>query len=246
MHHDPIVRISDCSSVHSTKQPQQVSTSNNNHQQTIQMTPSLKSFLNDLETCFRNGQGKVNPEEVKSIFRKYSNEMDINDFEPYCYADTTATYTRNLVMNNPYFSLIVLVWNPQQHSCIHAHGGSQCWFRVLRGQVKECRWLVNPKQDTSLSPVNPTKEFIANMGTIGYIDDSNGVHCIVNMADEISVSLHCYAPPYQECACYSDETGEIFNGKVMFDSIGGQILSAHDTMYNFLRKEKEETSQNQH
>lgn len=108
------------------------------------------------------------------------------------------------------------VWNPQQHSCIHAHGGSQCWFRVLRGQVKECRWLVNPKQDTSLSPVNPTKEFIANMGTIGYIDDSNGVHCIVNMADEISVSLHCYAPPYQECACYSDETGEIFNGKGKF------------------------------
>ena len=228
LHTQPIVPVSENANQHHNNNSSKVKEEPSATTSRIEnMTKDLQSFVIDLEDCFKMSEGKVNPELVKQIFRKHADKIELKDLEQYCFADTKATNTRNLISKNPYFSLIVLVWNPQQHSSIHAHGGSQCWFRCLKGQVKECRWMVDPKHDTSLSPAKPTKEFIANVGAIGFIDDNNGVHSIVNTQDEISVTLHCYAPPYDECACYSEETGEVYRGKVMFDTIGGVVDPSH-------------------
>ncbi|EFC42323.1 cysteine dioxygenase, type I [Naegleria gruberi] len=224
-HSQPIVPLDNDNSI--DLKNKQIIDEEKDEASTAPMCKELKEFTQELEDCFKEGEGKVNPEHVKQIFRKYLDKIDLSDLEAYCLADTRATYTRNLIFKNPYFSLIVLAWNPQQHSSIHSHAGSQCWFRCMRGQVKECRWMIDPTHDQSLCPSEPTKEFIANVNSIGYIDDNNGVHCIVNTRDEISVTLHCYAPPYDSCACYSEETGEVYRGKVMFDSIGGVIDTSH-------------------
>ena len=87
--------------------PPEVKTSSSIDEQNT-LTPQVKSFMHEMEECFKLGEGRVNPDEIKQIFRKYSDKIDIKDFEPFCLADTSMTYTRNLVMNNPYFSLIAL------------------------------------------------------------------------------------------------------------------------------------------
>ncbi|KAL9656629.1 hypothetical protein ABK040_002900 [Willaertia magna] len=197
----------------------------NNNEDNIQpkeISNNLKNFMIELEECFkRNEKSNVNPDEIKQIFLKHSKNLTLKDYKQFCLIDKNISYTRNLISNNPYFSLIVLVWNPGQHSTIHAHGGSQCWFNVMKGCIKECRWLVNPKIDTSLNN-KPTKEFIAKEGGIGYIDDSNGVHAIVNeLNNDISISVHCYAPPYHETEIYSEDDGHVDKGFVVYDSIAG-------------------------
>jgi hypothetical protein len=38
--------------------------------------------------------------------------------------------------------------------------------------------------------------------------DSLGVHTMGNVGDEPCISLHCYAPPYEECHVFDKLTGE--------------------------------------
>jgi cysteine dioxygenase len=48
--------------------------------------------------------------------------------------------------------------------------------------------------------------------SVAYIDDSIGVHSMGNIHKEKKcITLHCYAPPYQQCHCYDEVTSNYIN-----------------------------------
>lgn len=118
------------------------------------------------------------------------------------------------------------------NSCIHSHGGSQCWLRVLHGHVNEVFYHVDPNDDSTRTQLDeenmPITIHSAQVNDICYIDDLRGMHRIENL-DQLSVTLHCYAPPYSRCKCY-DKNGRAIVGSVSFDTEFGVVKSQSKTL----------------
>jgi len=58
-------------------------------------------------------------------------------------------YGRNLIAQTKLFTLMLLTWPPDVKSPIHDHGGSECWLRVIKGQVEE-HFYEKPQDDQPL------------------------------------------------------------------------------------------------
>eukprot|EP01116_Phalansterium_solitarium_P023528 TRINITY_DN8284_c0_g1_i2.p1 TRINITY_DN8284_c0_g1~~TRINITY_DN8284_c0_g1_i2.p1 ORF type:complete len:673 (-),score=239.38 TRINITY_DN8284_c0_g1_i2:165-2183(-) len=112
-------------------------------------------------------------------------------------------YTRNLVSYDEHFTLMLICWSPGQMSPIHDHSGSSCWVKVLEGELTEVVYDVEGGELRVLSESTLLPDSVA------YIDDSIGVHKMGNANTQMgAVTLHCYAPPYQQCRCFDPATGQ--------------------------------------
>jgi len=200
--------------------------------------PQLTKFIQLLTNEFKRGHQspskKVNEQTIKQLFTEFVNgkdSFDLRDLTQFCYYDTETPYTRNLIHENEHFSLMLLVWSPNSASCIHSHGGSQCWLRVLHGHMNELFYHIDPN-DPSYSSIDeesiPTTIHSAKVNDTCYIDDSQGVHRIEN-AEQLTITLHCYAPPYNRCKCY-DKNGRQIIGTMSFDSEHGIVKSKSKTL----------------
>jgi cysteine dioxygenase len=207
---------------------------------------ALDNFAKQLLGAFQKGTDGhtiVDEKEVNEIFERFTHsDVDNENFalealSAYCYVDPTKNYTRNLIIENEHFSLMVLCWNPGAKSCIHAHGGSQCWLRVMKGVVRESFWICDPNSQSKINHTTPSEVHIGRANDILYIDDNRGVHCIENL-DNPTISLHCYAPPYQRCKCFDSKTGTEFIGSTSFDSEYGEIKNENLIHFNELYGEE--------
>lgn len=137
------------------------------------------------------------------------------------------SYTRNLVGYCTKFTILVLVWGPQQESPIHDHAGSSCWVKILRGKLQEVLYAPPPSlterfmragsaenpSASNPSPPRPTppkaplvelSNTIVETGGVTYINDLRGIHKMINpQPHDVAVSLHIYAPMYPSCRIYT-------------------------------------------
>jgi cysteine dioxygenase len=138
-------------------------------------------------------------------------KIDTRDWEPYAFFDTERDYTRNLIAtDHETYTLLLLCWNTNKESPIHDHPGDGCWMRVLRGQVRECRYqpfLSSSLDDDSAiaTTLRCTQDVTWSEGGIIFIDDSLGYHKVGNPCSIPSVSLHLYSPPIQSCNVWLDK-----------------------------------------
>ena len=91
-------------------------------------------------------------------------------------------YNRKVVISNKDIELVIITWSNGQSSGFHGHPG-ECIFKVLENTIheeKKCK--------------NMNKEHIYNIGDIGYIDNSIGIHNMIAVSD--AVTLHIYNPPF--------------------------------------------------
>ena len=93
--------------------------------------------------------------------------------------------------------------------------------------MRECLYQVNIDLDTEIE-MEPTEVHYARTNDTCYIEDSRGCHSIEN-TDQLSISLHCYAPPYIRCKCY-DKDGKQIIGTVTYDSEYGVAKSQSKTL----------------
>ena len=124
-------------------------------------------------------------------------------------------YTRNLVHRGELFDVLVVCWNPGQHSPIHDHSNQLGWVRVLRGTLAEtayakrrgaahgdggsaCEALAAPALDRVGDTV------LAAGPAVAAVDRRRAVHRLGNPAGEPAVSLHVYSRPYDSCLVYDD------------------------------------------
>ena len=113
-------------------------------------------------------------------------------------------------------------------------------MRVLQGRIMETQYdnlthTLTPNEaaeDNDKTPVQlvntqlKVKQAVKyDAGQLTFINDNIGLHKIDNASDEISVTLHCYLPPYAKSMCYQVKEGgkviSITTGFMSFDSQGG-------------------------
>ena len=102
---------------------------------------------------------------------------------------------------------MLLCWNPEKGSPIHNHAGSECFMRVLTGQIIEQQFVVKGGEGDQAAKCNWSKMCATNIpasdltlthkneykaGGCTFINDSLGVHAVENAAKEPAVTLHCY------------------------------------------------------
>lgn len=134
-------------------------------------------------------------------------EITMRDVEGYMRFDPFR-YTRNVVAEGKWYTLILLCWRSGQRSTIHDHAGSVCVFRVVLGVCTETVYGFSP-----CGQVVPESTRDFRVGEIAAA--RNGApHQVSNLQDSSSdlVTLHAYSPPLKGLRLYS-----IFGETLMTD-----------------------------
>ncbi len=120
------------------------------------------------------------------------------EFQRYAHF-SAGKYTRNLVGYNGGFTLLMLCWDRGQESPIHDHAGSSCFMKILEGELHEVRYDASNPNHLALKTITQMRE-----EQVAYIDDTQGVHKMVNpSAERGAISLHIYIPPYVKCSIFN-------------------------------------------
>jgi len=136
--------------------------------------------------------------KVKSYMESY--DASLGEWKRFAFWDEKCNYTRNLIAtDNKTFTLMLLCWNSNKASPIHDHAGSECFMRIIEGEVVEIRCEM-PKEENK--PLVVTQKTTLAAPCVAFINDSIGLHKIENSSSKRAVSLHCYMPPYDSCHCF--------------------------------------------
>lgn len=142
-----------------------------------------------------------------------SAQLSSRDFESCC-SWSSESYTRNCVVETEDFELILLCWQPGQVTPIHDHGGEECWVKIIEGEFKETVY----KED-DVGQLKAVKTTYSKPEDITYMVDFMGFHSLENLSDKRSLSLHLYAKPIRSCQVLDQETGELVNKDLTYDTI---------------------------
>ena len=117
---------------------------------------------------------------IKS-FKEQLKNYSLHDWKKYVKYNTN-TYNRCLVYNDIEYDIFIMTWLPDQYTDFHGHHKKGCLMKILSNNLTE--YCIN----NGLENINTLNE-----NNITYIDDTIGLHKIVNNTNNISVSLHIYA-----------------------------------------------------
>lgn len=180
---------------------------------------SVSELTFKLDKAFESKE-KIDPGVLFQIMQEH--KLYLDEMEKYTYFEKKTQYTRNLVHETENYSLLLLCWNPGSTSAIHTHANSQCWAKVVHGEVTEVVY-----EDLESRKVK--KNTCCRPGSVLYIDDSLGVHRICNETEKPAMSLHCYYPPIRECNFFCIKTQHLGKTKMSNFSEYGKLLK--DTEY---------------
>ncbi|GMT02202.1 hypothetical protein PENTCL1PPCAC_24376 [Pristionchus entomophagus] len=169
-------------------------------------------------------QEPVDLGRIKALLDGYKSKRE--EWKKYAIFDALQSYTRNLVhRGNGKFNALILCWGPGACSNVHDHPGSQCFVKVLSGELMETRFhFPQEGADRRLTPLDRIDQSTYRVDEVTHIDDSIGVHRMENPSHaEPTISLHIYCPPYQECKLYDQRTSKTHVGKMTFWSEYGVL-----------------------
>lgn len=140
------------------------------------------SEINDFVDELKLNKNTFSITEVKSIVENLI--IDSSDFIKNLDFGNQG-YKKILIYDHPLFDVYVIVWNKLGASKIHDHSENGCIFRIIKGILSEQIF------DKNLVRL---RRRVMGKDIMGYIDNSNGYHKILNILDDYSVSLHLYSP----------------------------------------------------
>ena len=140
------------------------------------------SEINDFVDELKLNKNTFSITEVKSIVENLI--IDSSDFIKILDFGNQG-YKKILIYDHPLFDVYVIVWNKLGASKIHDHSENGCIFRIIKGILSEQIF------DKNLVRL---RRRVMGKDIMGYIDNSNGYHKILNILDDYSVSLHLYSP----------------------------------------------------
>jgi cysteine dioxygenase len=163
-------------------------------------TTETLQTVNELITALSEAERATYNHIIRSIrfhenaFEKYSSWSD-------------ECYTRNCIIDNEKFELILICWCQGHRTSIHDHGGEECWVKVIEGEFKET--IYKKKETDGLAIV---KTSISKPDEVTYMKDFMGFHRLENLSNKRSLSLHLYAKPIRKCNVFN-ETLKTFESK---------------------------------
>lgn len=149
---------------------------------------SFKGLIGELAKTLKNG----NLERLPTLLSSYnSSRQDWIRFADEN-TDPNLNYTRNNLVCLPdnLGQILVLIWKPELGSNIHDHPESECWIKLLEGEIEENIYHKDTKLTSTLKKVASRTVF---KNETSRINDSIGLHSIHNRSsNENAVSLHVY------------------------------------------------------
>ena len=133
--------------------------------------------------------------------------LDLSEelFERYC-SWSNECYTRNCIVDNESFELILLCWEAGQATPIHDHGGEECWVKVIQGEFKETIYKFNKPGE-----IRTLRSTVSKKGDLSYMIDFMGFHRLENISKKRSLSLHLYAKPIRNCQLFDEDSGRLLD-----------------------------------
>ena len=173
---------------------------------------SNKQNLISIETL--NHLTEALKESNRSDFSEIMNNLDLPKylFDFYC-SWSNECYTRNCIVDNESFELILLCWEAGQATPIHDHGGEECWVKVIHGEFKETIYKFNKPGE-----IQTLRSTVSKKGDLSYMIDFMGFHRLENISKKRSLSLHLYAKPIRNCQLFDEDSGELVRKKLVYNT----------------------------
>ena len=120
-------------------------------------------------------------------------------------------YTRNCIVSNDKFELVLLCWEKAQITPIHDHDGEECWVKVINGVFREKIYKENRE-----GVISEIKSITFKNNEVTYMKDFMGYHSLENLSKERAMSLHLYAKPIKKCKTFNQETKSFTTKKLTY------------------------------
>ncbi|MFK8039452.1 MAG: cysteine dioxygenase family protein [Crocinitomicaceae bacterium] len=169
--------------------------------------PVLIQTLNDLITSLSEEERTTYGDILRNL------KIPLSTFNQFC-SWSDDHYTRNCIVNNKDFELILLCWNKGQSTPIHDHGGEECWVKVIEGEFRE---IIYKKEKGSA--LRETSSTTSKVNDITYMKDFMGFHSLENLSDKKSMSLHLYAKPIRNCNVFDEASKEFVNKDLTYNTM---------------------------
>lgn len=177
----------------------------NNLNSKEQNATNLQS-LNDLITALSEEERT----SYDNIIR--STNLPSKAFTGYC-SWSNKCYTRNCIIENEEFELILLCWEEGQKTAIHDHGGEECWVKIIEGKFRETIY----KKDENGALISTTSA-VSKVNSSTYMIDFMGYHCLENLSKKRSMSLHLYAKPIRNCNVFDEKSRKFVNKDLVYNT----------------------------
>lgn len=173
--------------------------SNQQHPVTVQ---PLDEFITALSVEKRTKYNEIirSMKLPSSVFEDYSSWCD-------------ESYTRNCIVENEKFELILLCWKAGQITPIHDHGGEECWVKIIEGEFRETIYTADKSGELKV-----VKSMISKSNDVTYMIDFMGFHSIENLSSKKSMSLHLYAKPIRSCNIFDENSRKFVNKDLTYDT----------------------------
>lgn len=180
--------------------------------------------MNDLKTLEKSLTEAILSNETynekKSVIKEelIKSKLETFDWSKYCFF-VENTYTRNAVIHNDNFTILVLCWAKGMKSQIHDHPCDGCFIVGLDGTLIEQKF-----EKTDDDFLVETEKTTLTKGSIAWMHDSIGLHQIINPnEDQNAITLHIYYPPFNVCKVF-DKDGFSKTCYPKFFSINGEKI----------------------
>ncbi len=164
---------------------------------------SLSSLFSQIGARLRQTEAPYDAATIRDVLALLG-RAELNPVEWEQFSEQRSDrYTRNVVAVDECFVALCLTWDAGQASKIHDHAGSSCFVKLLSGDLEEQKYAARYADGTWRELGGP-EAVVAGDAT--YMDDSRGLHRISNPSAEVpAVSLHIYAPGFEQCGIYGDD-----------------------------------------
>lgn len=151
-------------------------------------------------------------EEDKTTYNHLIQTISLmsKDFDEYT-SWSKDCYTRNCVVNNEKFELILICWGAGQMTPIHDHGGEECWVKVLEGELEEVIYKKNKNDD-----LVAVRSSISKANQVTYMKDFMGFHSLQNVSESRSLTLHLYAKPIRSCNVFDEDSNTFVRTELFY------------------------------
>ena len=169
---------------------------------------SLNHLLENLKTTTKA--------EYKSIGANL--DIPLEEIIPYAFWSQDH-YTRNCIVREDNYELILLCWEPGQETPIHCHGGEECWVYIIEGQIEETHFQFDGDDLTSESMTK------LESGQKSFMDDDIGYHRLINKTKNRAMSLHLYMDVIDTCTVFDKTLNEFVPRSLLYYSYKGALES---------------------
>jgi cysteine dioxygenase len=122
-------------------------------------------------------------------------------------------YTRNSIIKNDTYELLVICWEEGQDSPIHDYDSKEAWIHIIRGQLKEEKYVKRGD-----GPMEKVSTVTLGVNDFSYMSGHVGLHRYVNTYESRTVSLHLYVNPLKHWNEYDPATDSFRVRTVDYDS----------------------------